>query len=86
MLALNHLFRREIMDCDSVDQFMTELQNHNVYFEKLKLKAGERKIRMLASIEQKECAIKASYVEEDSPFYNLSGSDNMIVIYSKRVC
>ena len=59
-----------------------EDQNLQDYIEKLKAK--NKKARMIACFSNKGANVGVQEVDKNSPFYILEGSDNMIIIYSKR--
>jgi len=72
---------------ESVDEFFTELAAHNDYFENLRATAAAdgKVLRMIASLnESGKARIALDAVGTDSPFYFLSGSDNMIVFVTAR--
>ncbi|MBK8502323.1 MAG: bifunctional aspartate kinase/homoserine dehydrogenase I [Saprospiraceae bacterium] len=56
------------------------------YFEKIRLKADEKncRLRMIAKLENGKASIGLEEVSKSSPFYFLSGSDNMIVFTTQR--
>jgi aspartokinase/homoserine dehydrogenase 1 len=56
------------------------------YFEKIRLKAEEKncRLRMIAKLENGKASIGLEEVSKNSPFYFLSGSDNMIVFTTQR--
>lgn len=62
------------------------LQDADSYFEELRVrtdKAG-RRLRMIAKLEKGKASINLESVTKKSPFYFLSGSDNMIVFTTER--
>lgn len=76
-----------VEDANSVDDFFEQLTAHNTYFEKLRADAETKGkvLRMIASLnEEGEARIALEAVDNSSPFYFLSGSDNMIVFRTAR--
>jgi bifunctional aspartokinase / homoserine dehydrogenase 1 len=76
-----------VQNATSVADFFTQLVANNDYFEGLRAdaeKAG-KVLRMIATLNEKGTArIALEAVGTDSPFYFLSGSDNMIVFVTER--
>lgn len=71
----------------SVDDFFAQLSNHNDFFENLRAtaEADGKVLRMIASLDESgKARIALEAVDIDSPFYFLSGSDNMIVFVTAR--
>ena len=70
----------------SVEEFFDALSRADVRFDNLKTKAeAEGKVlRYLAIMERGEVSIRLKSVGSDHPFYQLSGSDNMIVFTTER--
>ncbi|WP_273447519.1 bifunctional aspartate kinase/homoserine dehydrogenase I [Neolewinella agarilytica] len=74
------------MEAESVDDFFQVLENNQDYFAKLQAdaKAEGKVLRMIATLEGEKASVGMQAVDTDSPFYNLSGSDNMIVFTTDR--
>lgn len=85
-VKLDFFLKPELRKASTVSKFMTLLKEENyelqTYVEKLNKQ--NKKARMIASFKGKDAKVGVQEVDESSPFYNLEGSDNMIVIYSKR--
>ncbi len=62
------------------------LEKADDHFESIRLSAeGEgKRLRMIAKLEKGKASISLEAVAKDSPFYFLSGSDNMIVFTTER--
>jgi aspartokinase/homoserine dehydrogenase 1 len=74
-------------EADSIDDFFHQLKSEgDAIMESLRIEAAESNARVLplAIIEQSKASIKLTKVTTASPFYNLSGSDNMIVFTTAR--
>ncbi len=82
---VENLIPVEARDGD-VDHFFKTLAQHDSDFEALnaKAKAEDKVLRYMAMIERDEVKIGLQAVGKDHPFYQLSGSDNMIVFTSER--
>jgi aspartokinase/homoserine dehydrogenase 1 len=65
---------------------MEALEASDGHFEQLmeKATAAEEKLRLIATLEGEKAFISLQSVNSDNPFYNLSGSDNMIVFTTDR--
>lgn len=74
------------MDAPDVPSFFKTLQSHNDYFVKLIETANQsqKALRFIATLEGQEAKISLQTVDDSNPFYNLSGSDNMIVFTTSR--
>jgi aspartokinase/homoserine dehydrogenase 1 len=74
------------LNADSVDDFYTELLKADQYFNNLKDKAqSENKvIRYIGKLENGKVSIAMEMVDENHPFYALSGSDNIISFSTER--
>jgi aspartokinase/homoserine dehydrogenase 1 len=70
----------------SVANFIGALSKKDEYFGGLAKGAADEdgKLRVIASSTRQGASISLKVVGVDSPFYNLSGSDNMIVLKTKR--
>ncbi|MEM1217083.1 MAG: bifunctional aspartate kinase/homoserine dehydrogenase I, partial [Bacteroidota bacterium] len=76
-----------VAEAEGVDAFFQALQEHDAYFEELRTKAAadNKVLRMIASLDENgQAKIALEAVDTDSPFYFLSGSDNMIVFATDR--
>lgn len=70
----------------SVNAFYEELQRENDYFEAMKQKAEDENkvIRYIGKLENGKVSIAIQFVDENHPFYALSGSDNIISFTTER--
>lgn len=70
----------------SVDDFYAELLKADHYFNALKEKAANEKkaIRYIGKLEEGKVSIALEMVDENHPFYALSGSDNIISFTTER--
>lgn len=74
------------LKAESVDAFYAELQRENDYFEAMKQKAEDENkvIRYIGKLENGKVSIAIQFVDENHPFYALSGSDNIISFTTER--
>jgi bifunctional aspartokinase / homoserine dehydrogenase 1 len=70
----------------SVDDFFTELEKHDGYFEQLRGEAARngQVLRFVAKLEDNRATISLQRFDTSHPFYFLSGSDNMVVFTTER--
>ncbi|MCW5911271.1 MAG: bifunctional aspartate kinase/homoserine dehydrogenase I [Cyclobacteriaceae bacterium] len=70
----------------SIDRFFEKLAEHNNYFEELADQAAARneKLRYMAVLKDGKTSIKLGSVNDQHPFYSLSGSDNIILLTTER--
>jgi len=70
----------------TVEEFFEELQKSNDFFDDRRKKTDARKkvLRFIAKLEKNEATISLQEVDHLHPFYNLSGSDNIISYTTER--
>jgi aspartokinase/homoserine dehydrogenase 1 len=70
----------------SVEQFFTNLEQHDGEFEKLRKDAASKneKLRYMAILEDGKVKIRLGSVNDKHPFYSLAGSDNIILLTTER--
>ncbi len=85
-VKLKGILNKACLSANTVEEFFTELKGMDDHFDKLAAKAEAQggKLRFIASLEKGKCSIGMKTVGADSPFYNLAGSDNMLVIKTDR--
>jgi len=74
------------LKAETVDSFYAELQKENAYFEDMKARAARENkvIRYIGKLENGKVSIAIQFVDENHPFYALSGSDNIISFTTER--
>lgn len=70
----------------SVDEFFAKLEKHNAAFEKLRADAAGKneKLRYMAVLRDGKVHVQLGSVNDQHPFYSLSGSDNIILLTTER--
>ena len=70
----------------SIEAFFTSLEKHDDEFEKLRKRAAEKgeKLRYMAILDHGKVKIQLGSVDNQHPFYSLSGSDNIILMTTER--
>ena len=83
---LGNILQKECLEASSVDHFYEELLKAEPYFKSLKEKAkSENKvIRYIGKLENGQVEISLQMVDQNHPFYALSGSDNIISFTTER--
>ena len=77
---------KHVQDAADIDIFWEELVTSDHYFDKLlkKSKKEKNKLRFIGKITSKGAKLSLEEVDKNSPFFNLDGSDNMIVFTTER--
>ena len=85
-IEVESMVESSVFDAESVDQFYEQLKRYDPELnEKIKaVQNSGKKLRYLASWEKGRATLGFKEVDSNDPFYSLKGSDNMIVITSKR--
>ncbi|MCL4127847.1 UNVERIFIED_CONTAM: hypothetical protein GTU68_019695 [Idotea baltica] len=80
-IEIENILPQACLDAPDIPTFMSELEKADDVFETLRLKAEKegKVLRFIATLEGKKAFISLQMLDETSPFFNLSGSDNMIV-------
>lgn len=75
----------DIADSSDKRLFIESLKSHNDYFEKLKQKYEHDgcRMRFLARFSSEGARVGLVSAAADSPYYNLEGKDNIIIIHSR---
>ncbi len=83
---LGAILPESCLKATSVDDFYTELLKADQYFNGLKEKALQENkvIRYIGKLENGKVSIALQMVDENHPFYALSGSDNIISFTTER--
>lgn len=85
-ISIENLVPENCRGAMTVDQFFKALEKHDAAFEKLLMEAtgkGE-KLRYKAVLRDGKVKVELGSVDNDHPFYSLSGSDNIILITTER--
>ena len=76
---------KEFFDC-SEEEFWAKLPSLDEDFEKRRkvLEANGRKWKFVARMENGQCDVSLQEVDSKHPFYNLEGSNNIILLTTER--
>jgi len=85
-VKIGAILPQKCMEAKSVDDFYAQLKANNDFFEKLKKDAESsgKVLRYIGKLENGEASISLEMVDENHPFYMLSGSDNIISFTTDR--
>ncbi|MGY3054677.1 aspartokinase/homoserine dehydrogenase 1 [Pedobacter sp. UYEF25] len=85
-VKIDNILPDACLNATSVEDFYEQLQQNAPYFEDLKNTAKEQKkvLRYIGQLEHGEVSISLQMVDENHPFYMLSGSDNVISFTTDR--
>lgn len=85
-VEIESMLPKACLEAATVDDFYKELQNNNEYFEKLKKEAESmgKVVRYIGMLGDGKVSISLQFVDENHPFYILSGSDNIISFTTER--
>jgi aspartokinase/homoserine dehydrogenase 1 len=85
-VAIESMLPPACMEAESVPDFYQELENNAAYFEQLKTDAAAsgKVLRYIGKLEGGKVAITLQMVDDNHPFYMLSGSDNIISFTTDR--
>ncbi len=84
-LNIQNLVPEGAREADSVDQFFEKLANYDDQFDKLQKEAEKagKKLCYIAKFENGKGDVKLESIDAAHPFYGLSGSDNIVALYTK---
>jgi len=85
-ISIEQILPSDCMKAKSVEDFFRSLERNNALFEKRRaVAAGKGKVlRFIAKLEKGKASIRLEEVDPTHPFYNLSGSDNIISFTTER--
>lgn len=85
-IKLDAILSNEALSAKDVNDFYNVLSNEDPFYKNKALKASNKskKLRFIAEISNKEVSASLQEVSNDSPFYHLSGTDNMILFRTER--
>lgn len=83
---IDNILPESCLNATSVEDFYAELKANSAYFEELKNKANTdgKVLRYIGKLENGKVDISLQMVDDQHPFYMLSGSDNIISFTTDR--
>ncbi len=85
-VTIHQVLPPECIEAKTVDAFFALLEKNDPVFEQTRLAAEKENkvLRLVATLENGKGTIQLQSVNNDHPFFSLSGSDNMIVFTTQR--
>lgn len=85
-IDVQNLVPEDARDAENIDEFFEKLKEFDSEFETMWKEAADegKKLCYIARFENGEAEVKLETIASDHPFYNLSGSDNILAIYSSH--
>jgi aspartokinase/homoserine dehydrogenase 1 len=85
-VQIENFLPKACLDAQTVDDFYVALKAEDKFFSNLKAKAevDKKVLRYIGKLENGKAAITLQMVDENHPFYTLSGSDNIISFTTDR--
>jgi len=85
-IQIENILPKSCIDAGSVEEFYSALKAEDDFFEKLKneAEASKKVLRYIGKLEDGKASITLQMVDENHPFYTLSGSDNIISFTTDR--
>ncbi len=85
-VQIESILPKACLEAQTVDDFYAALKAEDAFFSNLKAKAEADKkvLRYIGKLENGKAAITLQMVDENHPFYTLSGSDNIISFTTDR--
>ncbi len=85
-IQIHPILSEKCIQAESVEAFFQSLERDDARFEAMREKAAsqDKVLRFIATLEQDKAFISLEEVGPESDFYQLSGSDNMIVFTTDR--
>jgi aspartokinase/homoserine dehydrogenase 1 len=77
---------KESLEADSVEDFLSTLEPNASHFNEIRLKAEKENCRLkyVAEYDNGKAKVGLQQVPSDHPFYNLDGSDNIVLFFTDR--
>jgi len=85
-IAIEKILPAKCMKAKTIPDFFAVLEKNNAVFEKRRQAAAakNRVLRFIARLEKGKASIRLEEVDANHPFFNLSGSDNIISFTTER--
>ena len=81
---IENFLPQSCIDAATVDAFFENLVKEEDYFDKMMADTEGGALRMIAKVEGNKATIGLQKIDAQNPFFQLSGSDNMIVFTTER--
>jgi len=83
-IDIQNLVPEDAREVESVDEFFNKLKKHDDHYNRLQKEASSdnKKLCYIARFENGKGVVKLEKIDDSHPFYNLSGSDNIVAFYT----
>ncbi|WP_282079063.1 bifunctional aspartate kinase/homoserine dehydrogenase I [Aquimarina algiphila] len=77
---------KESLETTSVDAFLQSVEQNEKHFKEILDSANKKgcRLKYVAQYEEGEAKVGLQFIPSDHPFYNLEGSDNIVLFYTDR--
>ncbi len=77
---------KDSLDAQTVDDFLNTLQANSSHFNEIRLNAEKENCRLkyVAEFDNGKGKVGLQHISSNHPFYNLDGSDNIVLFYTDR--
>ncbi|RLD69108.1 MAG: bifunctional aspartate kinase/homoserine dehydrogenase I [Bacteroidetes bacterium] len=77
---------KELMEKDTVKEFLTALKDYDAYFEKMRHEAenDDTKLRYVAEFDKGNANVGLKKADSSKAYYQLDGKDNIVLLYTNR--
>ncbi|PWN08115.1 bifunctional aspartate kinase/homoserine dehydrogenase I [Rhodohalobacter mucosus] len=85
-IEIENLVPEGAMEAESTEDFFEALKKYDSEFESLRLEAEkkDKKLCYIARFDGGKPTVVLEKIDKDHPFYNLSGSDNIVALYTRH--
>ncbi len=82
-VIIENFLPKSCIEANTIESFFENLEKEDAFFSKM-IDNTEGALRMIAKVENNRATIGLQKIDIENPFYQLSGSDNMIVFTTER--
>ncbi len=77
---------RELMEKETVEEFLSALKDFDAYFEKMRQEAenDNKKLRYVAEFNKGKANVGLKKADSSKAYYQLDGKDNIVLLYTNR--
>ena len=85
-IANNSFLPEEALKSKNNEEFFASLTKHEAHFQEIFKEANDKNCRLkyVATFEDGKAKVGLQHIPSDHPFYNLDGSDNIVLFFTDR--
>jgi aspartokinase/homoserine dehydrogenase 1 len=85
-ISIQNFIPQEIMQKESISDFLSALKENDSYFNDLRQNAADKqkKLRYVADFNEGKASVGLIEADSSQPYYQLDGKDNIVLLYTKR--